>query len=126
MKRRQQNPIFRTFSRFIGLGAVAVEEESMAPTFSRGDWLIVRYITPTTEPRWAKVGRIALIERHRQPGVIFIKRIVEIRGDSPNRHYKTFWVEGDNKGSSQDSRTWGALDGEELIGRVLLRYRKAK
>lgn len=98
----------------------------MAPTLNRGDWLLVRYFQPTSEPAQAKVGRILLIERTEQPGAIYIKRLINIRGDSPNRHFKTYWVEGDNKSQSQDSRSWGAIHGEEIVGRALFRYRSKK
>jgi len=96
----------------------------MAPTYGRGDWLLVRFRKRSHQPRWAKVGEVVLVERHSQPGVLYIKRITGIRGDSPNRHYMTYWVEGDNKEISHDSRSWGALDGEEIIGTVLFRYRR--
>ena len=114
---------FLPVSRF--LGTVVVEGDSMNPTFKRGDWLLVKYFSTSSEPRGAKVGRILLIEREEQPGAIYIKRLVDIRGDSPNRHHKTYWVEGDNRSLSEDSRTWGALNGEEIIGRVLLRYKRS-
>jgi len=34
------------------------------------------------------------------------------------------WVEGDNKDASTDSRTWGLLAPREIVGRVLIRYRR--
>lgn len=105
---------------------ILVAGESMAPTYRHGDWLLVHLKRPGIEPRGIKVGHVLLIEREEQPGVIFIKRLIEIRGDSPNRHYKTYWVEGDNKSLSQDSRTWGAVTGEEILGKVLFRVRRGK
>lgn len=95
----------------------------MAPTYHRGDWLIVRRFTPGRIPK-VRVGEVLLIERLEQPGVLFLKRLRDIRRDSPNRHYPTFWVEGDNTLLSQDSRTWGALDGEEIVGKVLFRFKR--
>jgi signal peptidase I len=104
---------------------VLVEGESMAPTYHHGDWLLVRFTRRGGIPRGIKVGHIVVIERELQPGVLFIKRITDIRSDSPNRHYPTYWVEGDNKVLSQDSRTWGAIAGEEILGRVLFRIRRS-
>lgn len=108
------------------LRTVHVAGESMAPTYRDGDWLLVRLSRPGVEPRGIKVGRVLLIEREEQPGVVFIKRLIDIRGDSPNRHYKTYWVEGDNASLSQDSRTWGAITGNEILGEVLFRTRRGK
>ena len=107
------------------LDTVIVEGDSMAPTFQRGDWLLIRHLTPSAQPR-VNVGEVVLIEREEQPGALFIKRITDIRGDSPNRHYPTYWVEGDNKELSHDSRKWGAIDGYEIVGRVLLRIKRAQ
>ena len=97
----------------------------MAPTYRHGDWLLVRFTRRGRTLRGIKVGHIVVIERELQPGVLFIKRIADIRSDSPNRHYPTYWVEGDNKALSQDSRTWGAIAGEEILGRVLFRIRRS-
>jgi len=108
-----------------GVTTAEVEGQSMAPTFNRGDWLLVRRFPSTSMPR-VRVGDVLLIERESQPGALFIKRLTGIRGDSPNRHYPTYWVEGDNRELSQDSRSWGALDGEEIVGKVLFRYRRAR
>ena len=106
------------------LDIVVIEGDSMAPTFTRGDWLLVRYLRPSTAPR-VKVGEVVLVERTDQPGPLLIKRLKDIRGDSPNRHYPTYWVEGDNKELSQDSRTWGALSGDEIVGKVLFRVKQS-
>jgi hypothetical protein len=38
---------------------------------------------------------------------------------------ETVWVEGDNSDST-DSRTWGWIMPNEIVGRVLFRYRKGK
>ncbi len=106
------------------LEIVAIEGDSMSPTYARGDWLLVRHIRPSARPR-VKVGQVLLVERIDQPGPLLIKRLTDIRGDSPNRHYPTYWVEGDNPELSQDSRKWGALDGEEIVGKVLFRIKRA-
>jgi signal peptidase I len=95
----------------------------MAPTYQRGDWLLVRRFVSGQKGK-VQVGEVLLIEREEQPGILFIKRLTGIRGDSPNRHYPTYWVEGDNKALSQDSRTWGALVGEEIVGKVLFRCKR--
>ena len=107
------------------LDVVAVEGDSMEPTFRRGDWLLVRRLTPSFDPQRIQLGDVLLIERELQPGAIVIKRLKEIRGDSPNRHYKSYWVEGDNSLYSQDSRAWGAVMGIEIVGKVLFRVRRA-
>ena len=106
------------------LDTVAVEGDSMVPTFQRGDWLLVRYFTSQRVPK-VRVGDVLLVERLEQPGALLIKRLTDIRTDSPNRHYPTYWVEGDNKSLSQDSRSWGALEGSDIVGKVLLRIKRS-
>ena len=95
-----------------GLGTVAVAGESMEPTYSADDWLLVL---------WGgayRNGQVVLIERENQPGVFLIKRVErEVEGK--------YWVEGDNKDESTDSRQWGAISGQEIVGKVLFRYRRA-
>ena len=66
------------------------------------------------------VGQVVLIEREEQLGLIQIKRIVRVLEST--RGEFMFWVEGDNKGASTDSRTWGALGASEIKGKVLFRY----
>ena len=83
----------------------------MAPTFVPGDWLLVM---------WGgsyNAGRAVLVERENQPGVFLIKRVVRLEGDK-------YWVEGDNKEESTDSRHWGAIDHREIVASVILRFKR--
>jgi len=65
------------------------------------------------------VGKVVVVERESFPGVHLIKRLV--RADSNGA-----WVEGDNKEASTDSRTWGVITPDEVVGVVLFRYKKAR
>ena len=94
------------------LGTVAVAGESMTPTFNAGDWLLVM---------WGgefRLGQSVLIERQAQPGVFLIKRVVRMEEDK-------YWVEGDHKEESTDSRQWGALERSEIVATVVFRFKKA-
>jgi type IV secretory pathway protease TraF len=51
-----------------------------------------------------------------------VKRVIEVHNDTNETE---IWVEGDNKEKSTDSRSWGALDSSEVIGKLILRYQRA-
>lgn len=92
----------------------------MAPTFKDGDWLLVSWFAEGLPPLVAEriLGKVVVIEREERPGIFLVKRLQKSHGGK-------FWVEGDNK-ESTDSRTWGWIPGNEIIGVVLFRYRKAR
>jgi len=48
-------------------------------------------------------------------GSVLIKRIVRVRGGR-------YFLEGDNRGASCDSRAWGAVPESALLGRVVATY----
>jgi signal peptidase I len=101
-------------------GRVIVEGASMAPTYNPQDWLLVRY--RTFKKRLAlEQGDVAVIERERQPGIFYIKRITEIKKDSAG--LITYYVSSDND-SGTDSRTWGYLSRDEVIGKVVTRIKR--
>jgi len=96
----------------LSLGTVLVAGDSMSPTYLEGDWLVVRWNSDI------KLGQVVVVERNERPGIFLIKRC--LREESGK-----FWVEGDNI-SSTDSREWGLVDRAEIVGRVLLRIRRAQ
>ena len=106
--------------------AVEVRGDSMSPNFNDGDWLLFRLL-PAKSKSGKLVGKVVLIQRQSQVGTDFlqVKRVVKV--DESNESNETkFWVEGDNKSASTDSRSWGALDSSEVIGKLIFRYRRAR
>lgn len=105
-----QSDIPKLFGKY---GTVAVSGDSMLPTFRSGDWLLVA---------WGggfALGDVIVVEREERPGVFLIKRLERIEGGK-------FWVEGDNKSISTDSREWGLISKTEVVGRVVSRLRKSR
>ena len=90
----------------------------MAPTFKDGDWLLVSWFADGLPLLVAEriLGKVVVIEREERPGIFLVKRLQKSHGGK-------FWVEGDNK-ESTDSRTWGWIPANEVVGVVLFRYRK--
>jgi len=102
--------------------AVELRGDSMSPNFNDGDWLLFRLL-----PAKVRVGKVVLIQRNSDLGKDFlqVKRVIKA-DESKETNETKFWVEGDNKSASTDSRSWGALDSTEVIGKLLFRYRRAK
>jgi signal peptidase I len=90
----------------------------MAPAYNQGDWLIVRGLSG--QEHRLKIGKLYLISDPIRPGVKLLKRLTQTRIE---HGVIRFWVEGDNSGST-DSRSWGWLDSSQILGKVLLRYKK--
>ena len=102
---------------------VEVRGDSMSPNYNDGDWLLFRLL-PAKSKADELVGKVVLIQRRSNLGEDFlqVKRVIKVHNHNDEIE---IWVEGDNKEKSTDSRTWGALDSSEVIGRLLLRYRRA-
>ena len=102
---------------------VEVRGDSMSPNYNDGDWLLFRLL-PAKSKANELVGKVVLIQRRSNLGEDFlqVKRVTKVHNHNDEIE---IWVEGDNKEKSTDSRTWGALDSSEVIGRLLLRYRRA-
>ncbi len=95
---------------------MAVSGNSMVPKYKDGDWLFVRWFQSTIAE--ISLSDVVVVERGERPGIFLIKRIQKKHGD-------IYWVEGDNSESS-DSRTWGWIPKNEIVGKVLFRFRKGK
>ena len=110
--------------------AVEVRGDSMSPNFNDGDWLLFRLLPAKSKSDklvGQLVGKVVLIQRQSQVGTDFlqVKRVVKVNESNESNQTK-FWVEGDNKSASTDSRSWGALDSSEVIGKLIFRYRRAR
>ena len=109
-------------SGFSILGRVIVEGTSMQPTYNPRDWLLVYYGFRGNKRLLLRLGDAVVIEREQQPGIFYIKRISEIKLDKSGQ--ESFFVRSDNE-SGTDSRTWGYLSKNEIIGRVVTRIKKS-
>lgn len=116
--------LFKTGLLFIGLFYIIrlfifapfiVWGISMQPVLQHGDYLIVdrspRFRTP-------QPGEIIIFQNPSNPNEKLIKRISKKKFE--NNEYK-FWVLGDNKQHSIDSRNFGYVNKNHIFGRVFLR-----
>ncbi|MFI1015303.1 nickel-type superoxide dismutase maturation protease [Streptomyces sp. NPDC020965] len=91
-------------------GVAEVTGPSMYPTLRQGDQLLVHYGARV------RPGDIAVLRHPLQQDLLIVKRLVERREGG-------WWVLGDNPGAEGDSRVFGAVPPELLLGRVRGRYR---
>ena len=93
----------------LGLRAVVVSGDSMHPTLHSGDFCLVRQ-TRSIEP-----ADIAVVRRPDRPDLLVVKRVVSRTPDG-------WWVTGDNPAASDDSRVFGVVPDDCVVGRVVWRY----
>lgn len=91
---------------------LAIAGSSMEPTTGSGDWWIVRR-TQRVRP-----GQLIAFRHPQRPSLIVVKRAVRMTDGG-------WWVEGDNAQFSDDSRTFGPVGPELVVGRLAWRYRRA-
>ncbi len=102
-------------------GTVKVAGGSMLPAYREGDWLFVRWLgaAPGSESAGSSlVCKVIVVEREERPGIFLIKRVQKF-------HVGNYWVQGDNE-ESTDSRSWGWIPANEIIGVVLMRIKKSR
>ncbi len=103
-----------------------VHGQSMDPTFRTGDYLIVDEISyKFTAP---KRGDVIVFRYPNDTSKFFIKRIfglpnqtIEVEGKTTSLGENEYFVLGDNRGASSDSRVWGTVDETLIIGKAFLR-----
>jgi signal peptidase I len=102
-------------------GTVKVSGSSMLPAYRDGDWLFVSWIEGAaglSAVGKSIMGKVVVIEREEKPGIFLVKRVQKF-------HSGKYWVEGDAN-ESTDSRSWGWITAEEIVGVVLFRYKRGK
>ncbi|MGW1885140.1 nickel-type superoxide dismutase maturation protease [Streptomyces sp. NPDC001970] len=92
------------------LGVAEVTGPSMYPTLAHGDRLLVHY------GAGLRAGDVAVMRHPLQQDLLIVKRLVERREGG-------WWVLGDNAYAEGDSRVFGTVPDELLLGRVRARYR---
>lgn len=92
------------------LGLMQVEGPSMVPTLTEGDLVVVRFGSRL------RPGAVVLARHPLRQNLLVVKRAVERRADG-------WWLLSDNSGVESDSRDYGAVPQELVLGRVLLRVR---
>lgn len=102
-----------------------VDGISMEPTFSNGQLVpVILNIYRITSP---KVGDLVIFKHEGDANVRYVKRVTAVPGDkvilnsgvelilAPGQYFVT----GDNRDHSTDSRVFGPVGRDQLIGRVL-------
>jgi hypothetical protein len=107
-----------------GTWRVAVAEESMAPALAPADWLL---LDPTCDS-WPRRGSIVVF-REPDSGLLAIKRVAARPGDRVRIEAGILhlapdeaWLLGDNGDISADSRRYGPVPLDALVGRAWFRY----
>ena len=103
----------------------------MSPNYNDGDWLLF-YLLPAKSKMGSRarrlVGKVVLVQRKSEVGSDFlqVERVSKVTNDPDFANEVKIWVEGDNKYKSTDSRSWGALNRDEVIGKLILRYHRTR
>ena len=103
---------------------IVAQGNSMEPSIKNGDILIVNRLRygirlPLRQKyliRWAQPKAGEVVVFYTPTGEIAVKRCVEI---IDNSQHKRFYAIGDNGLASYDSRSYGSVPVENIIGKVL-------
>ena len=91
-----------------------INGDSMSPCLKNGDEVLIK------KPTNLKIGDVVLANHPFKKSVKILKRISEI--DSNGKYF----LIGDNPNESTDSRTFGAISLNEVLGKVEAKLNKIK
>lgn len=101
---------------FLPILRFKVEDKSMEPTFKSGDYVLVNklaYIFGNPSK-----GDVIVLQHPKEKNRFLIKRISLVTKSDE------FYVVGDNRSFSQDSRHFGPIGKNSIIGKVAFRVEK--
>lgn len=107
--------------RFSILLRLKVSGQSMLPAYSSGTTILASSLPYIfSQP---KIGE-AVVVRDPRDGKLLLKRILECRDSSAAGLRMTYFVAGDNPQESTDSRTFGPISKNLILGKVILTLRQ--
>lgn len=105
------------------ISCLKVKGESMEPFCREGDFVLsISYLSPRfnrlvlvgflSQP---KIGDIVVLRHPQKEYRLIIKRIIRVK---ETKNKLSYWVQGDNAQKSSDSRDFGYVLREEIVGRA--------
>lgn len=111
------------------LTSYVVQGHSMEATLHNGEYLgvfLLSYVHSSP-----KIGDVVVLTYAGNSDVRFVKRVeglpgdtVEVQGIPTVLQADQYFVEGDNRDHSTDSRVYGPVKGEQIIGKVIIKFNK--
>ena len=92
-----------------GFMVAKVEGSSMLPRLRPGSLILL------LKTQNLKVGQVAIARRPDRPNLLVIKRVKVVTKNG-------YWLEGDNQSESDDSRIFGEVEKELVLGKFLFKY----
>ena len=96
-----------------------VEGSSMEPAFRSGDRVLVNRLAYRSRP--PRAGEVVVLRDPQRHGHVLLKRVAE-GSQGEGRSRPGVYVLGDNAAESRDSRAFGPVAAEQILGRAWLKY----